>query len=130
MSILIRSSRILNIKNTFKHFENNIGRSLAVFYNDLCLGNDILFATVYLDTRNVLDSLLKFIGFFSDIISKVKPNIIILAGDFNLRLDEPHRKTSKALPTFLETHGLKDAYRQLFRSPVHNKGYTFPPKKK
>ena len=129
VSILIRSSRILCIKNTFKHSQNGVGRSLAVLYNDACLGNDILFATAYLDTKNVLDSLLRLIGFLSNIISKIRPNIIVLAGDFNLRLDETHRKTSKALKTFLETHGLKDAYRQIFKSTVHNKGFTFPPKK-
>ena len=51
-----------------------------------------------------------------------------MTGDFNLRLDDSQRKTSKAPRTFLETYGLKDTFMHLYPYSALNKEYIFPPK--
>ena len=74
----------------------------------------MLFITVYLDTKNKLDSLLSLIRFINNVAYSEKTHNIIMQGDFNIFFDSPNHKTAATLRTFIDSLNLVDMYRHNF----------------
>ena len=125
VAVLIRQSAVDKVYNIHKHRQKGQGRAIAVSFSDSNFNQKMLLITVYIDTKNKLDSLLSLIRFINNVAYAEKTHNIIIQGDFNIFIDSPNHKTAATLRTFIDSLNLVDMYRHNYNDKTKYPGYSY-----
>ena len=85
----------------------------------------MLLITIYLGSKNKLDSLLSLIRFINNVTYSEKTHNIIIQGNFNIFIDSSNHKTAAILRTFIDSLNLVDMYRHNYSDSMKYPGYSY-----